>query len=82
MRGAVLAAIFTLSAAFPALAAGPHCTEGYYRNVSGHMVHRPECVGPSVHLQGETAICRDGSHSLSEHRTGTCSHHGGVARYE
>ena len=27
---------------------------------------------------GATAICRDGSWSYSAHRSGTCSHHGGV----
>jgi hypothetical protein len=28
---------------------------------------------------GATARCRDGSYSYSQHRSGTCSHHGGVA---
>ena len=28
-----------------------------------------------------TAQCRDGSYSYSRHRSGTCSHHGGVARW-
>ena len=28
-----------------------------------------------------TAQCRDGSYSYSQHRSGTCSHHGGVARW-
>jgi hypothetical protein len=28
---------------------------------------------------GATARCRDGSYSFSQHRSGTCSHHGGVA---
>lgn len=31
--------------------------------------------------QGVTAICEDGSHSYSEHRQGTCSHHGGVKQW-
>ena len=30
---------------------------------------------------GATAICRDGSTSYSAHRQGTCSHHGGVAKW-
>lgn len=30
---------------------------------------------------GATAQCRDGSYSYSQHRQGTCSHHGGVARW-
>ncbi len=28
---------------------------------------------------GATAKCRDGTYSFSQHRSGTCSHHGGVA---
>jgi hypothetical protein len=28
-----------------------------------------------------TAICRDGTYSFSMHHRGTCSHHGGVARW-
>ena len=28
-----------------------------------------------------TAICRDGTCSISKSRSGTCSHHGGVARW-
>jgi len=28
---------------------------------------------------GATAQCRDGTYSYSQHRSGTCSHHGGVA---
>ncbi|MFL6283566.1 MAG: surface-adhesin E family protein [Pyrinomonadaceae bacterium] len=30
---------------------------------------------------GATALCRDGTYSYSEHRQGTCSHHGGVAEW-
>ncbi|MGZ4358598.1 MAG: DUF3761 domain-containing protein [Gaiellaceae bacterium] len=30
---------------------------------------------------GATARCRDGSYSYSQHRSGTCSHHGGVAEW-
>ena len=29
----------------------------------------------------QTAVCRDGTYSYSRHRSGTCSHHGGVARW-
>jgi hypothetical protein len=28
---------------------------------------------------GATARCRDGTYSFSQHRSGTCSHHGGDA---
>src|SRR6476659_412742 len=30
---------------------------------------------------GATALCRDGTYSYSKHRSGTCSHHGGVKRW-
>ena len=30
---------------------------------------------------GATARCRDGTYSVSQHRSGTCSHHGGVATW-
>ena len=32
-------------------------------------------------LQGVTAICNDGTYSYSQHRRGTCSHHGGVKQW-
>jgi len=50
------------------------CGHDYYRNVSGHCVHRP-AASPA----GATAHCRDGTYSYSQHASGTCSHHGGVA---
>lgn len=37
--------------------------------------------GTSGTSSGPTARCRDGSYSYSQHRSGTCSHHGGVARW-
>lgn len=30
---------------------------------------------------GATALCADGTYSYSQHRSGTCSHHGGVAQW-
>jgi hypothetical protein len=30
---------------------------------------------------GATALCRDGTYSFSQHHSGTCSHHGGVATW-
>lgn len=30
---------------------------------------------------GATAQCNDGTYSFSQHRSGTCSHHGGVKRW-
>jgi hypothetical protein len=57
-----------------------NCTNnGTYVNSKGQTVQRPEnCSGPP---QGATAQCRDGSYSFSQSRRGTCSHHGGVAKW-
>lgn len=53
------------------------CKSGYYKNASGRCVHRP--VKASKAPPGATAHCRDGTWSFSQHASGTCSHHGGVA---
>jgi hypothetical protein len=57
-----------------------NCTSsGTYVNSKGQMVKRPEtCSKPP---KGATARCRDGSYSFSQSRRGTCSHHGGVAKW-
>jgi hypothetical protein len=55
----------------------PVCKAGYYENVSHHCVRRPSHAAKAP--AGATAKCRDGTYSFSEHASGTCSHHGGVA---
>jgi hypothetical protein len=59
-----------------AAATGITCKRGYYRNSSGRCVKRP-----GRDPAGATAKCRDGTYSYSQHASGTCSHHGGVARW-
>jgi uncharacterized protein YraI len=51
----------------------------YYTNVDGHKVEVPR-LSDSVPV-GATALCRDGTYSFSRNRRGTCSHHGGVAKW-
>jgi hypothetical protein len=60
--------------------AKPNCTSnGSYANSKGQTVPRPEnCSAPP---KGATAQCRDGTYSFSKSRRGTCSHHGGVAKW-
>ena len=53
--------------------------DNYYVNSSGHLVHSPSCG--QEHIK-PTTDCRDGSISFSEHHSGTCSHHGGVAHWD
>jgi hypothetical protein len=64
----------------PATTTG-HCAPDYYRNSDGACVHRPVKTQDDAAPKGATARCRDGSYSFSTHRRGTCSHHGGVARW-
>jgi hypothetical protein len=51
--------------------------DNYYTNVSGNTVHAP-AYSSSV-PSGASAKCGDGTYSFSQHRQGTCSHHGGVS---
>ena len=72
------------SAPAPASAAQPvpHLVEdGHYRNVDGAVVHSPAHTDSGAAPAGASAQCRDGTFSFSAHRRGTCSHHGGVARW-
>ena len=62
-------------------ATGGPCSADYYRNSDGVCVHRPVKSNGSGVPQGAMAQCRDGSYSFSQHRRGTCSHHGGVAKW-
>jgi hypothetical protein len=55
------------------------CTNGTYVNSAGNTVCKPE--ESSTVPAGATAKCEDGTYSFSESRSGTCSHHGGVAAW-
>ncbi|HXP38328.1 MAG TPA: DUF3761 domain-containing protein [Solirubrobacteraceae bacterium] len=55
------------------------CTNGSYTNSAGNTVCSPESVPTAP--AGATAKCEDGTYSMSESRSGTCSHHGGVAEW-
>ena len=51
----------------------------YYTNSKGEKVQSPTHYNSAP--AGATALCRDGTYSFSKSRRGTCSHHGGVARW-
>ncbi len=63
----------------PATSPQETCTNGTYVNSAGNTVCRPE-QSPTAPA-GATAECEDGTYSFSQSRSGTCSHHGGVARW-
>lgn len=51
----------------------------HYTNVNGYRVQSPTYYDSAP--TGATALCRDGTYSFSRNRRGTCSHHGGVAKW-
>lgn len=51
----------------------------YYTNSKGERVQSPTHYNSAP--IGATALCRDGTYSFSRSRRGTCSHHGGVAKW-
>jgi hypothetical protein len=57
---------------------GPYddCPPGTYRAKSGDCVERPDS-----NRGGATGQCCDGTDTHAEHRTGACSHHGGVCQW-
>jgi hypothetical protein len=55
---------------------------GHYTNRDGRQVHGPAHARTGRIPTGATAHCGDGTYSFSQHHTGTCSHHGGVAEWE
>jgi hypothetical protein len=52
------------------------CRSGSYKNSSGNCVEDPD-----GNTSGGTARCADGTESHSQHRSGTCSGHGGVSQW-
>lgn len=55
--------------------------DNHYTNVDGNTVHSPAYSNNNSVPSGASARCRDGTYSFSQHRSGTCSHHGGVAQW-
>jgi hypothetical protein len=51
----------------------------YYTNSDGQRIQSP--TYSKTIPAGATAQCRDGTYSFSQHHQGTCSHHGGVAKW-
>ncbi len=62
---------------------GGSSSEGWYRSVDGSLVHGPTTAADEDDDYGLVmALCRDGTQSYSHNRRGTCSHHGGVSRWQ
>ena|GEM_PF-795434 len=52
-----------------------------YINSDGNTVQSPAYSTDNSVPAGATAQCGDGTYSFSQHHSGTCSHHGGVAEW-
>lgn len=52
-----------------------------YKNVDGSTVYPPSYTDNNCQVAGASAQCDDGTCSFSMHRSGTCSHHGGVSEW-
>jgi len=52
-----------------------------YINSQGQWVPSPTRTADGQPPAGASAKCRDGTFSFSKSRSGTCSHHGGVAEW-
>jgi hypothetical protein len=63
----------------PAPSSASSCPNGTYVNSAGNTVCSPY-NSPGAPA-GATAQCVDGTYSFSQSRSGTCSHHGGVASW-
>src|SRR4051794_27034480 len=56
-------------------------SNGHYTNKDKQTVHSPSKSVSGQTPAGASAKCRDGTFSFSQNRSGTCSHHGGVAQW-
>jgi hypothetical protein len=55
--------------------------DNYYTNSDGNEVHSPADSTNGSIPAGATAKCNDGTYSFSQHHSGTCSGHAGVAQW-
>lgn len=79
-RLAMTVGAIALVVASPAFARHHHSygpeSGSHYTNVDGNSIHSP--MRADHRPAGATAHCADGTWSFSQHRRGTCSHHGGI----
>jgi hypothetical protein len=61
----------------PVYTPAPNCPNSTYVNSAGNVVCSPYESNSAP--AGASAQCSDGTYSFSQSRSGTCSHHGGVA---
>ena len=55
-------------------------TLNFYNVPARNLTIEVPSISPRIALAA-TAQCDDGTYSFSQHRSGTCSHHGGVGQW-
>lgn len=84
--GSLVALLALASAAYAYQPSSPDESQlqehGHYVNHDGHVVHSPAHSRNGGVPVGATARCGDGTYSFSQHHSGTCSRHQGVAEWE
>jgi hypothetical protein len=68
-------------AAAPAPAATPAPVTTSAKSTPTATKSAPTTTAGNTDPTGATAKCKDGTYSKSQHRSGTCSSHGGVAEW-
>jgi hypothetical protein len=69
------------AAAAPPAAAPPAAAAPVESKPSTHSKSAPTAAAGNTDPTGATAKCKDGTYSKSQHHSGTCSKHGGVAEW-
>lgn len=80
VRGHVIEAFLRFPSAGRLESTAPTDGRGYV-NSRGEWIPSPTRTSDGQPPSGASAQCRDGTFSFSRSRSGTCSHHGGVARW-
>jgi hypothetical protein len=80
LTGHVIQAFLRFPSAVESRVTAPSVGRGYV-NSRGEWVPSPVRTLNGQPPDGASAQCRDGTFSFSRSRQGTCSHHGGVARW-
>ncbi len=76
MRSLAVALALSLALAPAAFGKATQCKDAH-----GRFTKCPPPVAAPAAPTGATAKCKDGTYSMSQHHSGTCSHHGGVAQW-
>src|SRR5512142_3093347 len=80
-KRSVVPAQSTIQSVHPTVVQSGLSNDRYYTNSDGDQVHSPAYSNDSSVPAGASALCGDGTYSFSQHRSGTCSHHGGVSQW-